>query len=61
MNIEKTSIYQEFAALKEEVLKHKWYESERKGYDVGFAYAMIDWTIKFKTQWFKERHPTISH
>jgi len=25
--------YKEILALKEEILKHKWYESERKGYD----------------------------
>lgn len=56
MDVKNSLIYKEFLALKEEVFKHKWYESERKGYDVGFAYALIDWTIKYKTQWFNERH-----
>lgn len=55
MNIKDTSIYKEFLAQKEEIMKHKWYESERAGRDVGFAYAIIDWTIKFKNKWIGER------
>jgi hypothetical protein len=55
MNIVNSSIYQEFLAIKEEINKHKWYESERAGYDIGFARALIDWTIKFKTEWLKKR------
>lgn len=59
MNIVETSLYQEFLAQKEEIMKHKWYESEKAGYDVGFAYAVIDWTIKFKNKWIKERKKRI--
>lgn len=55
MNIKDTSLYKESLAQKEEVMKHKWYESERAGHDVGFAYAIIDWTIKFKNNWIKDR------
>ena len=55
VNVADTSLYKEFLAMKEEVMKHKWYESEKAGYDIGFAKALIDWTIKFKTQWFKSR------
>jgi hypothetical protein len=55
MNIKDTSIYKESLAQKEEVMKHKWYESERAGRDVGFAYAIIDWTIKFKNKWIENR------
>jgi hypothetical protein len=58
VNIEKTSLYQEFLAMKEEIYKHKWYESERAGYDIGFARALIDWTIRFKSKWIKERRKT---
>ena len=57
MDIKQTLIYKEFMALKEEVSKHKWYESERAGHDVGFSQALIDWTIKFKSKWVQERHP----
>jgi hypothetical protein len=41
--------------MREEIDKHKWYESERQGKDVGFTYALFDWTMKFKSQWLKER------
>jgi len=56
INLEKTSLYKEFLAQKEEIMKHKWYESERAGRDIGFAKALIDWTMKFKTKWVKERN-----
>lgn len=55
MNISETSLYREYIALKEEVSKHKWYESERAGYDVGFQKALIDWTMKFKSSWLQAR------
>ena len=55
MNVTKSSIYKEYLALKEEVNKHKWYESERAGRDVGWAQALIDWTVKFKSKWIQER------
>jgi hypothetical protein len=55
INLEETSIYKEFLAMKEEINKHKWYESERAGRDIGFAQALIDWTMKFKTKWLSER------
>ena len=53
--LEETSLYREFLAQREEIMKHKWYESERAGYDIGFAKALIDWTIKFKTKWLQSR------
>ena len=55
MNIANTSLYKEFLAYREEILKHKWYESEKAGYDIGFSKALIDWTIKFKSKWIKNR------
>jgi hypothetical protein len=55
INLNETSFYKEFLAQKEEINKHKWYESERAGHDIGFAQALIDWTMKFKTKWLKSR------
>ncbi len=55
INLEKTSLYKEHLAMREEINKHKWYESEKAGYDIGFIQAMIDWTVKFKTKWIRER------
>lgn len=55
MDIKGTSLYREFLAQREEVMRHKWYESERAGYDIGFAKALIDWTMRFKTKWLQSR------
>ncbi len=48
-------LYRHFRAQHEEILKHKWYESERAGYDVGFDHALTDWTIKHRSEWLKRR------
>jgi len=48
-------LYREAQAEHEEVMKHKWYESEKKGYDIGFEVAQVDWRIKYGSQWHRER------
>lgn len=58
-----SSIYQFFLAMKNEIDRHKWIESERAGHDVGFEFAMIDWTLRHKTGWkiqYMATHPTSS-
>lgn len=55
VNLAETSLYKEYLAMQEEVMKHKWYESERAGYDIGFARALIDWIMKYKTAWIQSR------
>ncbi len=55
MNIADTSVYKEYLALRTEVDRHKWFESEKAGKDVGFLWALIDWTVKFKTKWVLSR------
>jgi hypothetical protein len=44
-------IYREFLEEREEVLKHKWLESEKKGYDIGYSAALIDWILRHRTNW----------
>jgi hypothetical protein len=48
-------LYRELKAEHDEILRHKWLESEKVGYDVGFDLAMIDWTLKHSSQWHRER------
>ncbi len=55
MIVENTLIYKEYLALREEVNKHKWYESEKAGKDIGWSAALVDWTIKFKTHWVESK------
>jgi Domain of unknown function (DUF4032) len=47
-------LYQQSQALMEEVLKHKWYESEKAGHDIGYDRALTDWIIKYRSQWMKQ-------
>ena len=38
----RTVLYKEFLAERQEILRHKWIESEKAGYDIGFEYALFD-------------------
>jgi len=59
--IKQSSLYQEFLAEREEILKHKWIESERLGYDVGFERALLDWIRKHRESWRVSRRQTPAH
>ena len=50
-----SSLYREFQAEREEILKHKWIESEKEGKDIGFERALTDWIIKHRSKWRKSR------
>lgn len=49
--VKQSSLYQEFLAEREEILRHKWLESERLGYDIGFERALLDWIRKHRDGW----------
>ena len=53
--VKRSSLYQEFLAEREEILRHKWLESERLGYDVGFERALLDWIRKHRDGWRASR------
>jgi len=40
--------------MREEILRHKWIESEKVHHDVGFEYALVDWIVKYKAGWDKK-------
>ena len=50
-----SSLYREFLAEREEILRHKWIESEKAGYDIGFERALLDWIVKHRSSWRKHR------
>ena len=50
-----SSLYREFQAEREEILKHKWIESEKAGHDIGFERALTDWIVKYRSKWRKAR------
>ena len=53
--LENSSLYREFLAEREEILRHKWLESEKVGIDVGFEEALTDWMVKHRSEWRKRR------
>jgi hypothetical protein len=56
--LKNSSLYREFQAEREEILKHKWIESEKAGRDIGFERALTDWIIKHRSKWRKSRQAT---
>jgi hypothetical protein len=44
--VKNSALYKEFMAEREEILKHKWIESEKAGADIGFEKALLDWIMK---------------
>lgn len=58
--VKQSSLYQEFLAEREEILKHKWIESERLGYDIGFERALLDWIRKHRDGWRAARRAQMS-
>ena len=55
--LERSSLYQEFLAEREEILKHKWLESEKAGKDIGFERALLDWIRQHRDEWRAARRP----
>ncbi len=53
--LKRSSLYQEFLAEREEILKHKWLESEKAGCDIGFERALLDWIRKHRDKWRASR------
>jgi hypothetical protein len=58
--VKQSSLYQEFLAEREEILKHKWLESERLGYDIGFERALLDWIRKHREGWRAARRQSLT-
>ena len=50
-----SNIYQEFLAERNEILRHKWLESEKAGRDIGFERALLDWIRKHRSAWREAR------
>lgn len=50
-----SSLYRDFLAEREEILRHKWIESEKAGRDVGFEAALVSWVAHHRAQWRKAR------
>jgi hypothetical protein len=58
--LKNSSLYREFQAERDEILKHKWIESEKAGRDIGFEQALTDWIIRHRSHWRKARQTGVA-
>jgi hypothetical protein len=53
--VKNSSLYREYLAEREEIMRHKWIESQKVGRDIGFEQALTDWILKHRAKWRKAR------
>jgi len=53
--LQNTTLYREFLLEREEILRHKWIESEKAGRDIGFDSALMDWITHHRGGWRRAR------
>jgi hypothetical protein len=51
-----STLYQNFIAERDEILKHKWLESEKAGHDIGWEKSLVDWVFNHRGEWQKSKH-----
>jgi hypothetical protein len=49
--LETSALYKKFMEEREEILKHKWIESEKAGQDIGFEKALLSWVCYHRDKW----------
>jgi len=49
--LESSALYKKFVEERNEILKHKWLESEKAGHDIGFEKALLDWVFNHREKW----------
>jgi hypothetical protein len=55
--LERSLLYREFVAEREEILRHEWLESEKACRDIGFESGLVSWIVHHGARWRKERWP----
>ena len=53
--LERSDLYQELIAEREEILRHKWLESEKVGHDIGLEQTLFDWIRHHRDGWRTSR------
>lgn len=46
-----SELYKKFLEERDEILKHKWIESEKAGQDIGFEKALLSWVCYHREKW----------
>ena len=50
-----SELYKKFLEERDEILKHKWIESEKAGQDIGFEKALLSWVFHHRAEWMKNK------
>jgi len=53
--LQRSALYRRFMAEREQILVHKWIESEKAGRDIGFNAAWVSWVVKHRSRWRSEQ------
>ena len=53
--LEGSLLLSQFAAEREEILRHKWLESEKANCDIGFEKALLEWILRHRSAWLANR------
>lgn len=48
-----SNLYNFYILQKNEILKNKWYLSEKAGKDIGFDHALWDWNKNHRPKWIE--------
>jgi hypothetical protein len=51
----RSALYRELRAEREEILRHKWFESEKAGRDIGLEQALVNWIVHHRANWRANR------
>jgi len=54
-NFESSSFFGICRREREAIDLHKWYASEKAGYDIGFERALLDWVRHYRRSWIKSQ------
>jgi len=49
--LQRFALYRRFMAERDQILRHKWFESEKAGRDVGFNAALTSWVVNHCSSW----------
>ena len=47
----RSTLYRELIVEREEIMRHKWFESEKVGRDIGFEQALVNWLVHHRANW----------
>ena len=52
---ERESFYKLFYEMREEIMRHKWIESEKQNKDIGLEAAITDWMKNHRVNWLNNK------